>query len=86
MWRSAPAGSATALRLFWRWAVLITEDTGAERYLPAENGFRFIRSAADAETAVREVLHDWSRLSKQAGQCAVEVFDSVRNLRRILDF
>ena len=65
---------------------VITEDTGAERYLPAENGFRFIRSAADAETAVREVLHDWSRLSKQAGQCAVEVFDSVRNLRRILDF
>jgi hypothetical protein len=65
---------------------VITEDTGAQRYLPAENGFRFIRSAADAETAVREVLHDWSRLSKQAGQCAVEVFDSVRNLRRILDF
>src|SRR6266480_410478 len=65
---------------------VITEDTGAQRYLPAENGFRFIRSAADAETAVREVLDDWSRLSKQAGQCAVEVFDSVRNLRRILDF
>ncbi|MFL6552221.1 MAG: hypothetical protein ACJ8LV_02540 [Chthoniobacterales bacterium] len=65
---------------------VITEDTGAQRYLPAENGFRLIRSAADAETAVREVLHDWSRLSKQAGQCAVEVFDSVRNLRRILDF
>ena len=64
---------------------VITEDTGAQRYLPAENGFRFIRSAADAETAVREVLHNWSRLSKQAGQCAVEVFDSVRNLRRILD-
>jgi hypothetical protein len=65
---------------------VITEDTGAQRYLPTENGFSFIRSAADAETAVREVLHDWSRLSKQAGQCAVEVFDSVRNLRRILDF
>jgi hypothetical protein len=65
---------------------VITEDTGAQCYLPAENGFRFIRSAADAETAVREALHEWSRLSKQAGQCAVEVFDSVRNLRRILDF
>jgi hypothetical protein len=64
---------------------VITEDTGAQRYLPAKNGFRFIRSAADAETAVREVLHNWSRLSKQAGQCAVEVFDSVLNLRRILD-
>ena len=64
---------------------VITEDTGAQRYLPSENGFCFIRSAAEAEAAVREVLHDWSRLSKQARQCAVEVFDSVRNLRRMLD-
>ena len=63
---------------------VITEDSSAQRYLPAENGFRFIRSVAEAETAVREVLQDWSRLSKQARQCAVEVFDSVRNLRRIL--
>jgi hypothetical protein len=65
---------------------VITEDTGAERYLPAKNGFTFIRSAADAEAAVREVLRDWSQLSKQARHCAVEVFDSVKNLRRILDF
>ena len=63
---------------------VITEDSSAQRYLPAENGFRFIRSVAEAETAVREVLQDWSRLSKQARQCAAEVFDSVRNLRRIL--
>ena len=63
---------------------VITEDTGAQRYLPAENGFRFIRSAAEAEAAVREVLHDWSRLSKQARHCSLEVFDSVRNLHRIL--
>lgn len=65
---------------------VITEDTGAQRYLPAENGFCFIRSAAEAEAVVREVLHDWARLSKQARQCAVEVFDSVKNLRRILAF
>jgi len=65
---------------------VITEDTSAQRYLPAKNGFRFVRSAAEAESAVREVLRDWSRLSKQARQCAVEVFDSVENLRRILDF
>jgi hypothetical protein len=65
---------------------VVTEDTGAQRYLPRENGFRFIRSAAEAESAVREVVQDWSRLSKQARQCAVEVFDSVRNLRRILAF
>jgi hypothetical protein len=63
----------------------ITEDTGAQRYLPAENGFCFIRSATEAEASVRMVLREWSRLSKQARQCAVEVFDSVRNLRRILD-
>jgi hypothetical protein len=65
---------------------VITEDTCAQRYLPAENGFCFIRSAAEAEAAVRDVLRDWSLLSKQARQCAVEVFDSVKNLRRILDF
>ena len=65
---------------------VITEGTGADRYLPSKSGFRFIRSGAEAEAAVREVLQDWPRLSKQARQCAVEVFDSVKNLRRILDF
>ena len=65
---------------------VITEDTGAARYLPPENGFQFIRSCGEAEAAVREVLRDWQRLSKQARQCAVEVFDSVKNLRTILDF
>jgi hypothetical protein len=65
---------------------VITEDTGAERYLPAGNGFSFIRDADDAEAAVKKVLRDWPRLSKQARHCAVEVFDSVKNLRRILDF
>jgi hypothetical protein len=63
---------------------VITEDTGATRYLPRENGFRFIRNVDDAETAVKEVLRDWPRLSKQARACAVEVFDSAKNLRRIL--
>ena len=65
---------------------VVTEDTGAQPYLPAENGLFFIRSATEAEAAVREVLSDWSRLSKQGRQCAVEVFDSVKNLRRILAF
>jgi hypothetical protein len=63
---------------------VITEDTGATRYLPRENGFRFIRNADEAETAVKEVLSDWPRLSRQARACAVEVFDSAKNLRRIL--
>jgi hypothetical protein len=65
---------------------VITEDTGAERYLPGENGFRFIRSAAEAEIAVHEVLRNWPQLSKQARRCALEVFDSAKNLRRILNF
>jgi hypothetical protein len=63
---------------------VITEDTGATRYLPPHSGFRFIRSIDAAETAVKEVLRDWPRLSKQARACAVEVFDSAKNLRKIL--
>ena len=64
---------------------VITEDTGAARYLPRENGFRFIRNIDEAEMAVKDVLCDWAQLSKQARACAVEVFDSARNLRKILD-
>jgi hypothetical protein len=64
---------------------VITEDTGAEKYLPRESGFHFVRNVQEAETAVNEVLRDWPRLSKQARNCAVEVFDSAKNLRRILD-
>ena len=64
---------------------VITEDTGANHYLPIKNGFRFIGSLSEAQAAVREVMQDWSQLSRQARQCALEVFDSVRNLRRILD-
>jgi hypothetical protein len=64
---------------------VITEDTGAEDYLPAKNGFSFVRDADEAEAAVKEVLQDWPRLSRQGRDCAVEVFDSVENLRLILD-
>jgi hypothetical protein len=63
---------------------VITEDTGATRYLPRDSGFRFIRDIDEAETAVKEVLREWPRLSKQARACAVEVFDSAKNLRKIL--
>jgi hypothetical protein len=63
---------------------VITEDTGATGYLPRDSGFRFIRNIDEAETAVKEVLRDWRRLSKQARACAVEVFDSAKNLRKIL--
>jgi len=64
---------------------VITEDTGAAKYLPPESGFRFVGSISEAEIAVKEVLRDWTRLSKQARPCAVEVFDSAKNLRKILD-
>ena len=39
----------------------------------------------EAEMAVKDVLFDWAQLSKQARACAVEVFDSAKNLRKILD-
>jgi hypothetical protein len=64
---------------------VITEDTGAARYLPSESGFRFIRNVDQAEEAVKEVLRDWPRLSKQARSCAVDVFDSEKTLRKILN-
>ena len=63
---------------------VITEDTGAGKYLPRESGFRFVRSPEDAETAAKEVLADWTRLSRLARDCALEIFDSARNLRKIL--
>ena len=63
---------------------VITEDTGAEKYIPSGSGFRFVRDAREAETAVKEVLWDWARLSKEARNGAVEIFDSAENLRRIL--
>jgi hypothetical protein len=63
---------------------VITEDTGAGEYLPSEGGFRFIRDIGQAERAIKEVIRDWPRLSIQARECAVDVFDSARNLQRIL--
>ncbi|MEO6970376.1 MAG: hypothetical protein ABI217_05740, partial [Chthoniobacterales bacterium] len=63
---------------------VITEDTGAAKYLPARSGMFFIRSAAEAAAAARGVLDDWETLSRQARECAVEVFDSAKNLRKIL--
>ena len=64
---------------------VITEDAGAGRYLPANHGFSFVRDACEAESAVKEVLRDWPRLSRQARDCAVEVFDAAKNLRNILN-
>jgi hypothetical protein len=63
---------------------VITEDTGAAKYLPTASGMFFIQSVTEAAAAAREVLDDWKTLSRQARECAVEVFDSAKNLRKIL--
>ena len=64
---------------------VITEDTGAAKYLPGESGFHFVDGGAEAEAAVREVMSDWPRQSRRARRCAKQVFDSAKNLRKILD-
>jgi hypothetical protein len=63
---------------------VITEDTGAGKYLPRESGFRFVHGPGEAEAAAKEVLADWPRLSQQARACAVAMFDSAKNLLEIL--
>jgi hypothetical protein len=63
---------------------VITEDTGAQKYLPRESGFRFVTGIDQAEAAAKEVLADWARLSKEARDCAEEIFDAAKNLRQIL--
>jgi hypothetical protein len=63
---------------------VITEDSGAARYLPANCGFRFVDGLNASVAAVEDVLANWQRISRQARATAVEVFDSVRNLNKIL--
>jgi hypothetical protein len=63
---------------------VITEDTGAAKYLAENSGFFFVRDLETAEAAVRAVMGDWARLSQESRACAVEAFDSARNLRKIL--
>ena len=63
---------------------VITEDTGAANYLPHESGFEFVNGIAEAAEAMKAVLANWTRCSKRARECAVEVFDSAKNLRKIL--
>jgi hypothetical protein len=63
---------------------VITEDTGAGRYLLPRSGFYFVNDLETAAGAVKEVVADWPRLSREARACAVEFFDSTKNLRKIL--
>lgn len=64
---------------------VITEDTGAAKYLPRDSGFLFVDGVEEAAAAANKVMSDWPVMSRQARRCAVEVFDSQKNLRKILD-
>jgi hypothetical protein len=63
---------------------VVTEPTGAERFLPGESGMLFVRNLEEAVDASRRVVKDWPLLSKAARATAVACFDSVRNLRLLL--
>ncbi len=64
---------------------VITEETGAARYLPGKSGMLFVENATEAAAAARRVLQDWETLSREARECAMEFFDSPKNLRKILE-
>jgi glycosyltransferase involved in cell wall biosynthesis len=64
---------------------VITEDSGAGNYLPRESGFHFINDLENAAAALENVVLNWRRHSREARRCAVELFDSGKNLRKILD-
>ena len=63
---------------------VITEDTGAGKYLSPDNGFHFVTGQQSAAEAVKDVLANWRQRSQSARSCAVEIFDSAKNLRSIL--
>jgi len=63
---------------------VVTESTGAERFLPEESGMLFVTNGEEASDATRRVLKDWPALSKAARSTAVQCFDSVRNLKLLL--
>src|SRR5690349_6986014 len=65
---------------------VITEDSGAGKYLPAKSGFHFVQNLEQSMAAVKDVLANWPERSRDARACAVEVFDSTKNLAKILGF
>jgi hypothetical protein len=65
--------------------LVLTEDSGARKYLPRESGFYFIDGLNAAAAAVEDALANWDRRSREARNCAVTLFDSVKNLQKILD-
>jgi hypothetical protein len=63
---------------------VITEDSGAGKYLPRASGFHFVGDLEGAVAASEDLLANWPRGSREARDCAVEVFDSAKNLGKIL--
>lgn len=66
---------------------VITEPTGAEKFLPAEtsqSGLFFVRTLEEAVEAAREVLLDWPRLAKAARTTAIDYFDASKTLQKML--
>jgi hypothetical protein len=63
---------------------VVTEDSGAGKYLPGESGFHFVGNLNGAVAAIEDLLANWPKRSQEARACAVEVFDSAKNLRKIL--
>jgi hypothetical protein len=63
---------------------IITEDSGAGRYLPHASAFHFVGDIESATAAAEDVLANWTLRSREARRCAVEVFDSAKNLVKIL--
>jgi hypothetical protein len=63
---------------------VVTESSGAEPFLPAESGMFFVNDLESATDALQRVRRDWKTHSRAARACAVECFDSVRNLTKML--
>lgn len=82
-WRTGWLSDRAALFLAMGRPV-ITEDTGASAYLPEKNGFHFVHDLESADEAVNEMIADGPLLSRRSRAVAVELFDSERNLGKIL--
>jgi hypothetical protein len=63
---------------------VVTEDTAAAKYLPRASGFHFVGKLDEAVATIEDLLANWARRSREARASAVEVFDSAKNLRKIL--
>jgi hypothetical protein len=44
----------------------------------------FVQDASEAAEAARRILFDDKRLGQEARECAVEVFDAAKNLRKMV--